>query len=91
MTHEGKERKQQYSLEARAQWGTTPPMEGRVAVLIIFYFGTKRKVDLDNFNKIVLDSLTGIAWVDDSQIDLLMLKRNADKANPHIEVGISPL
>jgi Holliday junction resolvase RusA-like endonuclease len=37
---------------------------------IALYFGTKGKTDLDNFNKIGLDALTGIVWEDDRRADL---------------------
>ena len=52
------------------------------------YFGTKRKADLDNFNKLSLDALTGIVWHDDSQISDLRLRRGYDKERPRIEVTL---
>lgn len=55
---------------------------------ITLYFGTKRPADLDNFNKLSLDALTGIAYEDDSQIAELHLKRGYDKARPRIEIAI---
>jgi len=36
----------------------------------------KRRRDIDNYNKILLDSLTGIVWEDDSQIDILTIGRD---------------
>ena len=41
--------------------------------------------DLDNFNKLALDALTGIAYDDDSQIAELTVKRAYDKTKPRIE------
>jgi hypothetical protein len=38
------------------------PLEGDIAVSITLYFGTKRRADLDNFNKLSLNALTG-AWL----------------------------
>jgi hypothetical protein len=35
------------------------PLEGDIAVSITLYFGTKRRADLDNFNKLSLNALTG--------------------------------
>jgi Holliday junction resolvase RusA-like endonuclease len=58
-------------------------------VSITLYFGTKRKADLDNLNKLSLDALTGIAYLDDSQISELHLKRAYDKARPRIEVVLT--
>jgi Holliday junction resolvase RusA-like endonuclease len=52
------------------------------------YFGTKRRADIDNFNKLSLDALTGIAYDDDSQVAELHLYRAYDKNRPRIEVQI---
>ena len=51
-------------------------------------FGTKRRADLDNFNKLSLDALTGVVYVDGSQIADLRVKRRYDKARPRIEVCV---
>jgi hypothetical protein len=42
--------------EARAQW-KGKPLAGDIEVSITLYIGTKRKDDLDNFNKLSLDAL----------------------------------
>ncbi|WP_129591047.1 RusA family crossover junction endodeoxyribonuclease [Bradyrhizobium shewense] len=65
------------------------PVEGDIALDITLYFGTKRKADLDNFNKLSLDALTGIVYEDDSQIAELTLRRAHDKASPRIKIDIS--
>jgi crossover junction endodeoxyribonuclease RusA len=44
-----------------------------VEVSVRFYFKTKRKRDLDNQNKLILDAFTGIAYEDDNQISALHL------------------
>jgi Holliday junction resolvase RusA-like endonuclease len=67
MTAEGKALKETCQWEVRAQW-KGEPLEGQIAVSVTLYFGTKRRADLDNFNKLSLDALTGIAYLDDSQI-----------------------
>lgn len=52
------------------------PLSGRLAVAIRFYEPDRRKRDLDNLPKAVLDALTHAGlWVDDAQIDCLMLAR----------------
>jgi Holliday junction resolvase RusA-like endonuclease len=51
MTAEGKALKEQYQWEARSQW-KGKPLEGDIEVSITLYFGTKRRADLDNFNKL---------------------------------------
>jgi Holliday junction resolvase RusA-like endonuclease len=57
-------------------------------VSIAFYFATKRRRDLDNQNKLILDALTGIAYDDDSQIAELHLYRAYDAKRPRIEISL---
>jgi len=90
MTAEGKGIKEAYQWEAKSQW-KQPVINTPVAIHVHFYFETKCRRDLDNRNKLVLDALTGIVYVDDSQIDELHLYRHYDKAKPRIEVLISLL
>ena len=55
---------------------------------ITLYFGSKRRADLDNFNKLSLDALSGIAYEDGSQMATLHLKRAYDKDRPRIEIRL---
>ena len=87
MSAEGKTLKSAYQWEAKAQW-RTPPLKDELALSVRFFFGTKRKADLDNFNKLWQDALTGIVYEDDSQIGELHLYRDYDKKRPRIEIGI---
>lgn len=89
MTREGKAIKQTYQWEAKSQW-KKEPIKGDIEVRINFFFETKRRRDLDNQNKLILDALTGIVWEDDSQIAHLCLIRNYDKNNPRIELQAMP-
>jgi crossover junction endodeoxyribonuclease RusA len=88
MTPEGKALKEAYQWEAKAQW-KGKPLTGNIEVAITLYFGTKRRADLDNFNKLSLDALTGIAYEDDSQIAELHLYRGYDKMQPRIQITIA--
>lgn len=81
------ERKLQYKWEAKSQWNR-PIIEGDVCINMVLYFGTKRKADIDNFNKIAWDSLTGIVYKDDSQITEAHIFKKYDKENPRIEISI---
>lgn len=54
----------------------------------IFAFRPAKRGDLDNMLKVVLDSLKGIAWQDDSQIVLLTASRYEDKNNPRLEIDV---
>jgi Holliday junction resolvase RusA-like endonuclease len=90
MTKEGHALKEQYQWEAKSQW-KGKPLEGDIEVSITLYFGTKRRADLDNFNKLSLDALTGIAYLDDSQIARLTIARGYDRARPRIEIALNLL
>lgn len=63
------------------------PLTGRLAVRLRFVCETTRG-DLDNFAKLVLDALNGIAWADDRQIDDIAALRSFDWANPRTEIEI---
>lgn len=87
MTAEGKALKSSYAWQAKSQW-KGKPREGDIELWVTFYFGTKRKRDLDNANKLWADALTGIVYNDDSQISHLHLERAYDAKNPRIEIEI---
>lgn len=67
------------------------PTQDRLELSITYYFGTKRKCDLDNFNKLTLDALTDVVYEDDSQIDILNIKRAYDKSHPRVEIVVEKL
>jgi len=64
------------------------PTDGNLKVRIDVFRPAKRG-DLDNMLKVVLDSLKGIAWRDDSQIVFLTAERFEDKENPRLEIEVS--
>ena len=86
----GRPLKEQYRWEAKSQW-KGKPLEGNIELSVTLYFGTKRRPDLDNFNKLSLDALTGIAYLDHSQIAKLTIEGAYDKARPRIEVKLASL
>ena len=90
MTTPGKTLKESYQWQAKAQY-QGHPIESPVSVVMELFMGTKRKCDIDNFNKICFDSLTGIVWNDDSQIQQLIIKKSYDKEMPRIELTIHSL
>jgi len=66
--------------------------DGRLAVVIEACPPDRRRRDLDNLLKGLLDALThGGAWEDDSQIDHLTIKRGPIKALGCVEVTISEI
>lgn len=87
MSAQGKARKLSYQKEARAQWKGKPTSE-EVELWITIYFGTKRRADIDNYCKVVLDSLTGIVYDDDSQIMYLHIQKDYDPKRPRFEIDV---
>ena len=88
VSHEGRKLKDSYIVQAKEQF-KREPIEGELEVVVDIYHGTHRKSDIDNFNKILFDSLTGTLWVDDSQIVVLTTRKHYDKNNPRIEIQIN--
>jgi crossover junction endodeoxyribonuclease RusA len=87
MTAEGKAHKEDYGWQAKAQWHAKP-LQGSIALDIQIFFKTRGKRDLDNFQKLSLDSMSGIVFEDDSQIDDLRIRRAHDPENPRIEIQV---
>ena len=73
------------------QLGARRTMVGRVSVDMYAAPPDKRKRDLDNLLKGMFDALThaGI-WVDDSQVDRLMIERLPPVKGGWVEVNIKP-
>ena len=90
MSAEGKALKESYQWQAKSQW-RNKIITGNVCIYITLYFGTKRKSDIDNYGKILLDSLTGIVWEDDSQITDMRVIKEYSKENPRIEIDIQEI
>ena len=72
LSKQGREYKERIS----RLFGCEKPTDKRLMVRINLAMPDKRKRDIDNYNKILLDSLTGIIWEDDSQIDILCVSRD---------------
>jgi len=62
--------------------------ENKISVKLIFYFPDKRRHDVDNFQKLTLDALTGLAWKDDSQIQMItsMKYESQPERSTYIEI-----
>lgn len=88
MTKQGKDIKEDYIWQIKSQY-KDKPIEEDVEMEVVLFFGDKRTRDIDNYGKLLLDSLNGTVLVDDSQIQKLTIKKDYDKSNPRIEVKIS--
>jgi crossover junction endodeoxyribonuclease RusA len=71
------------------QGGLTLKNDLEIFVDVFFHDRTRR--DLDNYFKVVIDSLTGIVWMDDVQIQKITGQKKFDKENPRIEIIIKVL
>jgi crossover junction endodeoxyribonuclease RusA len=68
------------------------PAHVKLEFAMVVHFGDSRRRDLDNICKAAGDSLKLLAYVDDSQIDRLLVERGSiDRGNPRIEVTITPM
>ncbi len=85
MTKDGKDLKESYQWQAKSQW-KAKPLEGAVEVEIKLFFKNKRQHDIDNYGKLLLDSLTGIVYLDDSQVCKMTVVKGLDSKNPRIEI-----
>lgn len=90
MSAEGKAIKEDYGWQAKSQW-SGPPTTKPLRVKSTLYFKIKRNHDIDNYNKLVLDALSGIVWVDDGQIEELSITKKYDKIKPRCELVIYEL
>ena len=69
-----------------------PPSGGRIALAMDAFPPDRRRRDLDNIQKAVLDSLEhGGVYEDDSQVDLLITRRCGITPGGRIEIGIHDL
>jgi Holliday junction resolvase RusA-like endonuclease len=63
-------------------------VDGELHVELHVTFPDRRRRDLDNAAKAVLDALNGIVWRDDSQIARLLVERAYDPAAPGVRLTV---
>lgn len=85
MTPEAKALKEDYAWQARAQW-KQPMIDVPFGMTVHFFHKTKRKQDIDNFNKAMLDSMSRIVFSDDNLIQEMHSFKHHDPASPRIEI-----
>ena len=74
---------QDYKQLVRLLCGQVDPLSGNVAVSFTVYRARKAG-DLDNFVKVLIDSLRGILYPDDNVIVEIHATRKDDKENPRV-------
>jgi len=91
MSAKGKALKEDYQWQIKSQYHGKP-IKCEVFMEVSLFFGTKRKQDIDNFSKILNDSLTGLIFEDDSQIQsCLISKFVVKKKDARIEIKLLEL
>lgn len=88
MTAKGKALKESYQWQIKSQFRGQKVIKGDIGLEVKLYFGTKRKQDVDNFNKILFDAFSGLVFEDDCQIQCVLIEKKYDKKNPRIEVEV---
>lgn len=81
-----KDYKQTVLYTAYQQLGAAKPNNGTVRMWLDFYRARKAG-DLDNSLKVLLDSLQGVLYVNDCQIEGLTARRYDDAAQPRVEIA----
>lgn len=66
-------------------------LKNDIKVSIEFYFNNKRKNDIDNYAKPILDFMSDIMYNDDRQIIELNVKKFYDKDNPRIIIKVEKI
>lgn len=67
------------------------PLKGPVAVFMRLY--TKGRFDIDNVAKSILDGMNGICYLDDEQVNLLIVAKEKveNEQNERAEIEVMPL
>ena len=86
----GKEFQEMAFYELRKQY-KGKLLTGRLRIEIWLYFKTKAKRDIDNYNKAILDSMTGIIYKDDSLIEKLNIKKSIGCGFNKVEIEVEEI
>ena len=78
---EGKTWKENIALECLSKFGRINSTEP-IIVQVIYFFPDNHRRDVTNCDKILLDALSGVLYVDDSQTQCAVLHKFVDKKNP---------
>lgn len=59
-----------------------------ICVRIDFFLPDKRKRDIDNLSKAILDGCNRVIYEDDTQVWYLRLRKYVDRDNPRVNVEV---
>jgi len=86
VTHKG--RAYRGSIESCVEEGLEP-LRGRIHMRVSLHAPTRRKYDIDNPMKCLLDAMTYVGiWVDDEQVDRLLIERGDKVAGGLVVVEV---
>lgn len=83
-----KTRAYEASIAMHARMAGVTPSDGPVHVRIMACMPDKRRRDLDNVIKAVLDGLNGVAYHDDAQVTQIVAEKTVDRAHPATLIAI---
>lgn len=72
----------------RAAMGDIQPLTGDIGVSLVFHRVGKRRADLDNLTKAVLDALNGILYEDDKQVNKIEAAVQYKSNKPRVEIRL---
>ena len=90
MKDDARDLKNSYILQTKNQYKGSP-LNDNLSVYIRLYFPDKRVRDIDNYWKLLLDSLTWIVYEDDKQIKLMTIQIMEVDKNSRIELIIDEI
>lgn len=70
--------------------GAGSPATCGFTVELAFHVARRQRRDVDNYSKLAMDALTGLAWEDDSQVTELHAKVFHQASEPRTEVHVIP-
>ena len=82
-----RECKEALAWEIASEW-QNEPLSTPVTLNILQYFGDKRKRDIDAYIKVLLDSMEGIVYENDNQVNEMHVYKEYDKENPRVIVQV---
>jgi Holliday junction resolvase RusA-like endonuclease len=87
-SREYREAKERAEWEIKQQW-RAPKLEGDVILRARAFFPNKQKRDVANYRKLITDAMSGICYVDDSQLKSETWERiGVAPHNPRIEITL---
>ncbi len=86
----GKQFEKLANLEIKNQY-KGKPINNQLKISINLFFKDKRKRDIDNYNKGILDAMTGIIYQDDSQIEELHVFKKIGCGFDKVEISIEEM